>query len=277
MVNSPRILLVGSDLLGNRILTSFVHDALVEIGSAPNRVVMIRRARTTAAEKLRGLRGFLFRRSLFLQTNFALRQELQEHTIRMAQFDLIVCVTFSAVLALPFSSRHIPVVCILDSGSVSHRLASPDEAPSLSFFDQLSVRIYDLILGPRVITWCFLSEWAMKVHEAVFGFRNEKVNKLSPPSRLPALSNRELLDATRRKRQSAEKLKVLFVGNYVREKGGLLLIDLISGILADRCELTIVTGQVLGLQPEGITVRNDIRVEDTKLLTGLAPKKWTRT
>jgi glycosyltransferase involved in cell wall biosynthesis len=251
-----KVLLVQSNVLGNRVLGDYLADALESHAGLDTTKIEV----SSEDVHQQAMPPFLAR-SILARRHWAISRALRQHDIHPARFEAVVCNSFTILLALGPAFRSLRRVCLFDGSSFAHREVIPGLRKPPCLRDRAKALTYSRILGGN-LSLLPLSQWARNAHEKYF--RHEQpINTMvcSPYSRLDVISRSDM-DTARPTGSSADQdLKLLFVGNYLSKKGGYDLIRLHRERLYKFCSLTVVTRQVVTETHPKLLVINDVGVE----------------
>jgi glycosyltransferase involved in cell wall biosynthesis len=250
-----RLLVIRSNVLGNKVLGEYVEGALRSLTDLEQVRIDLN------AEQVHGSpMPYLLRRSILARNHRALSRSMRARGIKVDLFDAVLCNSFTSLLALGTAFRSLPRACVFDGSSFAHRELIPSSRRTPTWTERLKARTYTRYLGNKVVLLP-MSEWARTAHEKYFTAMRPMRTVVCPPySRLEAAGSVESCVGTDPESSESSDIKLLFVGNYLREKGGHDLIRLFLERLHKCCSLTIVTSQQVPETHPKLTVRNDVRV-----------------
>jgi glycosyltransferase involved in cell wall biosynthesis len=193
----------------------------------------------------------LLRSNWSVRASWRARRALRR-TLAMQPLDAVVFHTqVTALFSLSFI-RRVPAVVSLDAtpinyDSVGHYYGH--QAAGDGVLDRqkyhLNRAVFQAAAG--LVTW---SEWARRSLANDYGIEPGRVRVIAPGAAdlYFQLGQRRLLTEAHASRRPAP-VRLLFVGGDFERKGGPLLLEVLRGPLAERCELHLVTQAAVAPQP----------------------------
>ncbi len=196
------------------------------------------------------------------RSNWSVRASLRarravQKARRAAEIDALLFHTQVSSLFSVDLMHRIPTIVSLDATPINydsigaaynHRAAGNGPLDRLKY--ALNRRAFHAAAG--LVTW---SQWAKRSLVDDYGVPTERVRVLAPGAHAGffEIGARRL---ARSDRDSSRRLpRILFVGGDFERKGGALLLDLMRGPLAGRCELHVVTQTPIAPRPNVFVYR----------------------
>lgn len=192
-----------------------------------------------------------------LRAKARVREILKRQPLDGLFFHTQVTTLFAASLM-----RRLPTVVSLDATPVNIYTVGTayGHAPSGRAIEALKARLNRRIFreARHLIAWC---EWAKQSLIEDYGVRDRKITVIPPGIDL----GRWRFD--RYPHPNSRRIRLLFVGGDFRRKGGELLLSAYRGLLADRCELDIVTREPVNVEGMvGVRVHHGLTSNAPELL-----------
>lgn len=249
-----KVLVVLSHILGNKIISGYVYDAI----SCNNDIEPIFVTITSEEVYSCDVPKFLSS-SILYRVRKVLISKLS--SLEYKDIDCIVVVTFTLLLGLSRKFKNKKKIVFFDGCPFATKNKIPGQAKKITFMDQCRIIVYTYLMGTKVI-FLPISQWAANTFLRYFQKEKSSMRVCYPYSRLSVRSEQSPVKAETADVQ--DPLNLLFVGNYLLEKGGLDLVEIFEKKLKSFCNLTIVTQQKIDALSDNILVRNDITSDKTE-------------